>query len=149
MPSIDMDRETGEWITGWARTRQSISIIITTPRFSRVLRRLFGSGVFDLIDAPMTDSTILKFYNAIAMALAGVVEDTNGDLIEVPEFGEPCFELQRVQLLRGNFEGEVHLLLSGVEYPNGFKGDFSEASAIERQIDFVANDNLDNIRFAA
>jgi hypothetical protein len=149
MPSIDMDQVTGEWIVGWPRTKQSIHIIITTPRFSRVLRRLFGSGVFDLIDAPMTDSTILKFYNVIAMALAGVVEEPSGDVIEVPEFGEPCFELRRVQLLKGNFEGEVHLLLSGVEYPNGYKGDYSEASAIERHIDFVANDNLDNIRLAA
>lgn len=148
MPSMDMDRETGEWIIGWPRTKQSIFIIITTPRFTRVLRRLFGSGVFDLIDAPMTDSTILKFYNVIAMALAGVVE-VDGEVIEVPEFGEPCFELSQVQLLKGNYQGEVYLRLSGIEYPNGHKGDYSEATAIEREIEFVANDNLSNIRFAA
>ncbi|MBF0374299.1 MAG: GPW/gp25 family protein [Alphaproteobacteria bacterium] len=50
--------------------RQSIVTIVTTPIATRVMRRRFGSHLFDLIDAPATAAGRLRLIAATADAIA-------------------------------------------------------------------------------
>lgn len=60
---------TGKRIGGLDHLRQSIRDILTTPIGSRVMRRDYGSRLFQLIDAPANRETITDIYAATAEAL--------------------------------------------------------------------------------
>lgn len=64
-----MNSHTGKALTGVAHLAQSIWDIITTPIGSRVLRRDYGCYAFELLDAPMNDTTTLQLISSIADAL--------------------------------------------------------------------------------
>ena len=64
-----MDARTGKAISGNAHLAQSIADILTTPLGSRVMRRDYGSLLFDLIDQPITGATRMLLRAATAMAL--------------------------------------------------------------------------------
>lgn len=64
-----MDASTGLMIDGMHHLNQSIARCITTPLRSRVNRRLFGSELADLIDAPTNPATCVRLYAAIATVL--------------------------------------------------------------------------------
>jgi phage baseplate assembly protein W len=49
--------------------RQSIRDILTTPIGSRVMRREYGSRLFELIDAPMNRTTLVDIYAATIEAI--------------------------------------------------------------------------------
>lgn len=49
--------------------RQSITDILTTPLGSRVMRRDYGSRLFELVDRPLQPSTLLAIIQATAEAL--------------------------------------------------------------------------------
>lgn len=53
-----------------ADIRQSIATILTTPIGSRVMRREFGSLLFDLVDSPATGRGCLRLIAATADAIA-------------------------------------------------------------------------------
>ncbi|KVE36755.1 GPW/gp25 family protein, partial [Burkholderia sp. TSV86] len=55
---------------GIAHLRQSIIDILTTPVGSRVMRRDYGSRLYQLVDAPLNAETIVDLYAATAEALA-------------------------------------------------------------------------------
>lgn len=63
------DSTTGKPLTGLAHLKQSIRDILTTPVGSRVMRRDYGSRLFDLIDAPANHETIAEIYAATIEAL--------------------------------------------------------------------------------
>lgn len=63
------DAATGKPLEGQAHLRQSIRDILTTPIGSRVMRREYGSRLFDLTDNPLNDETIIEIYAATAEAL--------------------------------------------------------------------------------
>lgn len=67
---IGVDSKTGKHLSGNAHLRQSIIDILTTPIGSRVLRRDYGSSLYDLIDNPQDISTKLKIISATAGALS-------------------------------------------------------------------------------
>lgn len=67
---IGMDRATGAELAGRNHLAQSVADILTTPIGSRVMRRDYGSALFELIDQPMTPVGKLRMYAATAMALA-------------------------------------------------------------------------------
>ena len=48
---------------------QSIRDILSTPTGSRVMRREYGSALFDLLDAPLNRMTIAAIYAATASAV--------------------------------------------------------------------------------
>ena len=50
--------------------QQAIEDIITTPIGSRVMRRTYGSLIFELIDQSINDALILKCYSAIYTAIS-------------------------------------------------------------------------------
>lgn len=88
---------TGKRLGGIDHLRQSIRDILTTPVGSRVMRREYGSRLFDLVDAPMNRGTLLAIYAATAEAIAR---------------WEPRFRLQQV-VARVAEPGRVVLDMTG------------------------------------
>lgn len=64
-----LSRTTGRPIDSAAHIRQSVWDILSTPIGSCVLRRDYGSGLFDLIDANINGATLVQIYAAVATAL--------------------------------------------------------------------------------
>jgi phage baseplate assembly protein W len=94
---------TGKALAGIDHLRQSIRDILTTPIGSRVMRRTYGSRLFQLIDAPMNRSTLMDVYAATADAL---------------EQWEPRFRLTSVQAVAAT-PGKIELDLTGQYLPDG------------------------------
>lgn len=70
MPAMNgINSNTGKRLGGIDHLRQSIRDILTTPIGSRVMRRAYGSRLFELIDAPLNRNTLLDLYAATAEAL--------------------------------------------------------------------------------
>lgn len=64
-----VDITTGTVIDDLADIRQSIATILTTPIGTRVMRRDFGSLLFDLVDSPATPKGALRLIAATADAI--------------------------------------------------------------------------------
>jgi phage baseplate assembly protein W len=64
-----LDATTGKPLEGFDHLVQSIRDILTTPIGTRVMRRDYGSRLFQLIDAPLNPRTILEIYAATVEAL--------------------------------------------------------------------------------
>lgn len=60
----------GKAIDGLEHLRQSIRDILTTPIGSRVMRRDYGSRLFELLDSPLTEGSLALFSAATAEALS-------------------------------------------------------------------------------
>ncbi|MCH2496015.1 MAG: GPW/gp25 family protein [Erythrobacter sp.] len=60
---------TGKPLDGDAHLAQSIGDILTTPLGSRVMRRDYGSLLFDLIDKPINGAIRMLLHAATAIAL--------------------------------------------------------------------------------
>lgn len=104
MPSMDgINASTGKRLTGIAHLRQSIRDILATPIGSRVMRREYGSRIFQLVDAPLNRTTLLDLYAATAEAL---------------DRWEPRFRLESVQAVTA-VGGAVELDLTGEYLPDG------------------------------
>lgn len=80
-----LNKASGAAIADLEHLRQSISDILTTPLGTRVMRRDYGSRLFDLIDAPINNQTIVDIYAATAEALRQ---------------WEPRLKLKRVRITR-------------------------------------------------
>lgn len=93
----------GKRLSGIDHLHQSIRDILTTPIGSRVMRRDYGSRLFDLIDAPLNRSTLTDLYAATAEALAR---------------WEPRFQLTKVKAVAAS-PGSVQLSLIGIYKPDG------------------------------
>ena len=97
------DSSTGKEISGIAHLKQSIRDILTTPIGSRVMRRDYGSELFNLIDAPTNRATVLDIIAATVDALRK---------------WEPRIYPQRVQVL--NFTpGHLTIALTALYIPEG------------------------------
>jgi uncharacterized protein len=105
---IGVAASTGKRLGGLDHLRQSIRDILTTPVGSRVMRRDYGSRIFDLIDAPMNRGTILAIYSATAEALAKweprfrldsvTARQAQPGMIVLDMFGEYLIDGQRVEI---------------------------------------------------
>lgn len=94
---------TGKALDGIDHLRQSIRDILTTPLGSRVMRRDYGSRLFQLVDAPMNRATLLDIYAATAEAIAR---------------WEPRFKLASV-VASSAAPGSVVLDMTGEYLPDG------------------------------
>lgn len=119
MASAGFNREVGTPLTGFDHVRQSIAVILTTPIGSRVMRREFGSELFDLIDRPMTDQVILAIYSAAVMAIAR---------------WEPRYAVTGCRVTAVDADGAISIEVSGVYYPRGHLGDFTPDGGEQRVI---------------
>lgn len=95
---------TGKALEGMEHLRQSITDILRTPVGSRVMRREYGSRIPDLIDAPVTEETIVEIYAEIGKAISR---------------WEPRFKLQNVRIVRTDELGRIELDLTGYFIVNG------------------------------
>lgn len=93
-----MNQTTGERLAGLAHLRQSIADILSTPIGSRVMRRDYGSRLFELIDQPYNGTTQVRLYAATAEALLK---------------WEPRIKLTHVRLSQTGQPGKVMIVLSG------------------------------------
>lgn len=118
--SVGFDRHTGQILTDWDHVRQCIEHTLTTPRYTRIMRRLFGSRLSDLVDAPMNERTKMAAFVAIAEAL-------EPRYVESRQYGEPRFRLKSVQVSAADAGGRITILVSGVYVPRGHVGDMREA----------------------
>jgi phage baseplate assembly protein W len=64
-----MSATTGQALEGDAHVEQSIRDVLTTPIGTRVMRRDYGSRLFELVDAPSSPQTLVAIYAATADAL--------------------------------------------------------------------------------
>ncbi len=104
MASMDgMSATSGTALGDIDHLRQSITDILTTPIGSRVMRRDYGSRLYQLVDAPMNRSTLMDIYAATAEAIAR---------------WEPRFRVQRV-LASSAAPGSVTLDIQGEYLPDG------------------------------
>lgn len=98
-----INAKTGKVLGGIDHLRQSIRDILTTPLGSRVMRREYGSRLFQLVDAPMNRGTILELYAATAQAIAK---------------WEPRFAVQQVSIVDAG-PGAVTIDVTGIYKPDG------------------------------
>lgn len=97
------DATTGKPLSGLDHLRQSIRDILTTPLGSRVMRREYGSRLFDLVDNPLNDATIIELFAATAEALLR---------------WEPRIKVQRVRA-RSTSEASISIDLEAIYLPTG------------------------------
>lgn len=104
--SYGMQANTGTALSGIAHLRQSITDILTTPIGSRVMRRDYGSYLFELLDYTGNSNARLQLMAATADALIR---------------WEPRLELTSVTTDIG-FDGKTQINLSGIynECPSNF-----------------------------
>lgn len=93
-----MHRVTGKRIEGEEHIAQSIADILTTPIGTKVMRRTYGSRLFELIDAPMGAVT----RQLIAAASAGAIARW-----------EPRVKLKRVAVGAGDASGRLEIRIEG------------------------------------
>lgn len=110
--STGISASAGTVLTDWEHVRQSITTILTTPLGSRVMRREFGSNLFDLIDARMVQKNVLAVYSASALAIAR---------------WEPRFKVTRASVDELSAAGRLVLNIFGTYFPRGHLGDYSVA----------------------
>jgi len=101
---IGVDNQSGKALAGLDHLKQSIRDILTTPIGTRVMRRDYGSRLFELIDAPMNGTTIIDIVAATAEAL---------------DKWEPRIIVDRVALDNGAENGRIALTLFGKYRPDG------------------------------
>ena len=97
-----MNRLTGESLTGIDHLRQSIIDILTTPIGSRVMRRDYGSRLYELVDAPINRALLVEIYTAVSEALIN---------------WEPRLELTRV-VVESIEPGAISIALEGNYLPD-------------------------------
>jgi hypothetical protein len=65
-----MDAGSGKSLADIEHLHQSVRDILTTPLGSRVMRRDYGSRLFELVDRPIDPALLVELYAATAEALA-------------------------------------------------------------------------------
>ncbi|QOD38719.1 GPW/gp25 family protein [Candidatus Wolbachia massiliensis] len=98
-----MSAKTGKALEGIEHLKQSIIDILTTPIGSRIMRRDYGSRLFELVDKPVNRDFELEIYAATAEALGK---------------WEKRFRLEKVKITEVK-EGKVTIFLSGIYLANG------------------------------
>jgi phage baseplate assembly protein W len=106
---LGMNASTGAAIEGEDHLAQSVGDILSTPIATRIMRRDYGSLLFELVDAPTTPSTLQQVYAAVALAL---------------HRWEPRLRLTRVAVALGATPSEVEIGIEGYRTdqpgPNSF-----------------------------
>lgn len=66
-----MDKYTGEYLDDEvAHIKQSIADILLTAKGSRIMRRTYGSNLYQLIDRPISAALMLQLSTACVMAIS-------------------------------------------------------------------------------
>lgn len=88
-----MDRTTGKLIkSDREHLRQSLLDILTTPLGSRVINRAYGSRLFELLDAPATET--IDFVAAITDAVAKFEPRLALESVDVKQIGYGQYQIE-------------------------------------------------------
>ncbi len=98
MTTTGMSRTTGAPLSDEDHIQQSVSDILSTPLGTRVMRRDYGSLLFDLSDMPMNPAVRLLCIMASAMAIAR---------------WEPRITVQKIQWAGDFASGNATLTMTG------------------------------------
>lgn len=98
-----IDANSGKTLDGLGHLRQSIRDVLTTPVGSRVLRRDYGSQLFELLDAPTNLSLRMDLIAATVDALTR---------------WEPRLRVDRVDIAMPR-PGQINVHVDGTYLPNG------------------------------
>ena len=101
----NMNVNTGKTISEIAHIKQSIANILSTPIGSRVMRRDYGSRLFERIDKPINGELIAEIYS---------------DIVEAISTWEPRFEVEQVTL-QSIDKGKIVIDLEGSFVKDGQK----------------------------
>ena len=107
MSFVGMDKATGGRIEGIEHLYQSVATILTTPIGSRVMRRDFGSRLYDLLDKNITQSLKMQMF---------------AETIEALNKWEPRLDVKRVFIDPVSEDDAPHTIRLGIEgtyLPNG------------------------------
>lgn len=91
-----MNRFTGQRISESQHISQSIQDILTTPLGSRVMRRDYGSAIFELIDQPQSAAVKLQLMAAAVIALTR---------------WEPRIRITEIEVIAGDLNGKMQFNL--------------------------------------
>lgn len=69
MTWVGINKTSGREVIDLDHVRQSVADILTTPVGTRVMRRDYGSQIFELVDQPYSGALRLKLMAATVMAL--------------------------------------------------------------------------------
>lgn len=107
-----IDRLTGKPLSGWPHVAQSLGVLFTTPKVTRIMRRHVGSDLPRLVDSPISPVTKIDVFAAVAEAVAAF---------------EPRFRISRLAVSADSVPtaGRLIVDIQGVYYPRGHLGDFS------------------------
>ena len=94
----DINKHTGQNTAPLEHVRQSLGDILSTPIGSRLMRRDYGSELFDLIDAAHNATNRVRLYAAVATAIYR---------------WEPRVHLSQVQLVGADTDGRIVFEISG------------------------------------
>ncbi len=100
-----MNVNTGKTISEIAHIKQSITNILTTPIGSRIMRRDYGSRLFERIDQPINGDLIAEIYS---------------DVVEALFTWEPRFEVEQVTV-QSIEKGKITINLEGNYVKDGQK----------------------------
>jgi uncharacterized protein len=106
------DRRTGEILTGWPECAQSLEIIWTTRRNTRIMLLDFGSDLRGLLAEDVTPVLALQLYN---------------DLAGAAHRWEPEYRLDELQLVHLTEGGGLGLRHGGLYFPEGRLGNYDVA----------------------
>lgn len=91
-----MNRFDGRGLSESQHISQSIQDILTTPLGSRVMRRDYGSAIFELIDQPQSAAVKLQIMAAAVIALTR---------------WEPRIRITEIEVIAGEFNGKLQINL--------------------------------------
>ena len=91
-----MSRFNGRSLSESQHISQSIQDILTTPLGSRVMRRDYGSAIFELIDQPQNAAVKLQIMAAVVIALTR---------------WEPRIRISEIEVIAGDLNGKMQFNL--------------------------------------
>jgi phage baseplate assembly protein W len=94
-----LDKNNGTPISNLAHLQQSVADILTTPIGTRLMRRDYGSTLFDLIDQPANGATLVRVFAATASALMK---------------WEPRIKVKKISIAAHEKAGKWQLTISGI-----------------------------------
>jgi phage baseplate assembly protein W len=117
---VGVDRRTGQRLSDFESTLQSVEYVLSTRLASVFLLREFGGGVIEILGRAMTPPLFAAWKQLLATSI---------------DLWEPRFKVKRVQL-DGSAEdiraGRAHVVVEVDFRPRGHLGDFT----VERTVSF-------------
>jgi phage baseplate assembly protein W len=97
---VDIDRFTGELISGWPRIKQSIQTILTTRLRVRLMRLWWGSNFLNMQDKPGNEETLM-------MGMMAAISAINTY--------EPEFKVRRCSIDDLDVTGAIVITIEGID----------------------------------